>query len=103
MARTHIGPFHVKVYDAAGHLVGEGPCTQFSMRSYLGRRVLEGSFSLTVSTRPHPAHPLSPDAGGVRPPPAPPEVERRPCWNCGSEGLGKQLVGLPCKRCGKTV
>ena len=103
MARMQTGPFHVQLYDSTGNLLAEGPCTQFSTRSYLGRLVLEGAFSLTVSTHPCLARTLSPDASAVRTPPAPPEVERRPCWNCGFEGLGKQLVGQPCKRCGKTV
>ena len=103
MAKTQTGPFHVKVYDTTGTLVGEGPCTQVATRPYLGRLVLEGSFSLTVSPSPRPAHTLSRDARAVRTLPAPAEDERRPCWNCGMEGLGKQVVGQPCKRCGKTV
>ena len=101
MARMPRGPFRVKVYDNAGNLVGEGPCTQVAMQLSLGRRVLDGSFS--VSMTPQVAHTLSPDADVVRPPAAPLEPDRRPCWNCGSEGLGQQQVGQPCKRCGKTI
>ena len=103
MAKTQTAPFHVKVYDDAGNLIAEGPCTRLSTGFHPGGFTVEGAFYAKLSSSPRPAHTLSRDAHAVRPPPAPAEDERRPCWNCGMEGLGKQVVGQPCKRCGKTV